>query len=85
MKRNEPGPVWQAIRLLAKAVRMTSELEECPEPRIHYYVTEYLTDMEEMLLDQLYSVTDDQLVRETFLEGAGLDYLVLRMREKAEL
>lgn len=73
------------MRQLARAVEMTSELEGCPEPRIHYYVTEYLLDMEEMLLDQLYSVTDEESVRESFLEEMRLDYLVLRMREKADL
>lgn len=85
MKDEKPKEVYQAVRFLAKAVKKASEMDGRPslDPNERYYVVEYLPEMEELLLEQLITVSLDEGIREKVLEETGLDYLVLRLREKA--
>lgn len=86
MKRYQPKDLWQVVRYFAKAVKQASELDSRPtlEPNEQYFVSEFLTDMEEMLIEQLVTITLDGAARESLLEETGLDYLVPALREKAE-
>ena len=72
-----PKEVRAAIRALAKAVKITSEIYErpFPNPQSLYHVREYLDDMEDLLVQQVLTAFPDVQSGEEFLSSCGLDYL----------
>ena len=72
-----PKEVRRAVKALARAVKMVSDLADLPQPDplTEYHAKAYLEEMETMLVHQLLTSFSDEEEREDILSGAGLDYL----------
>lgn len=67
-----------ALNAFAKAVRLVDNILDKPEPApdARYLATEYASDMEDLLLRQLATSTDNQNEMDRVLIDAGLEHLM---------
>ncbi len=77
-----PKEVRRAVKALASAVKMVSDLAVLPQPDplTEYHAKEYLEEMETLLVHQLLTSFPDNGERETLLSDTGLDYLAEEVR-----
>lgn len=77
----------EAVTSFAKAVWQVENLYDLPEPdsRTDYHAREYSKGMEDLLLDQLITASDNPLERDELLEKNDLEHLIedlhIRARE----
>lgn len=74
------------ISALAKAVCKIVELGDRinQDPVVEYHVREYTQSMEELLLEQLLTASDNLTEGEDILCGNGLDFMIEDLHVKAQ-
>lgn len=83
MKMN--SDIRKAVSAFAKAVRMTLDLYDIPEPdnMTYYHAVEYSKDMEDLLMEMLLTASDDASERDEILKCNNLDHLCEDLHLKA--
>ncbi len=78
-------PLHRAVLSFACAVRRMIDLTEIPSPDegTEYHIAEFLPEMETLLVEQLVCSLSDHEERKAILHVAGLDYLEMRLDQRA--
>ena len=86
MVRKPSRNVVSAIKALARAVSLTGRIYEkaSAKPLELYHAREFLSDMEDLLLQQVLTAFPDTASGGDFLSAAGLDYLIGDLRSLDE-
>lgn len=76
-----PPEVMMAVKAMARAVELVEELAEAshPAPMTEYHATEYVDEMETLLLHQLLTAFPSDEERDAILAESGLDFLAERL------